>query len=49
MCLSFVCASHLYFLLDYYYNPLWGSRNRELVAVFLGAPMGQRKNPAAAE
>jgi hypothetical protein len=35
----------LYFILDYYYNPLWefDSRNRDLVAAFLGAPLGQRK------
>jgi hypothetical protein len=35
----------LYFILDYYYNPDWefDSRNRDLLAVDLGAPMGQRK------
>jgi hypothetical protein len=46
----FVCVSHLYVPLNCIlfwiitYNPLWefDSRNRDLAAVFLGAPMGQR-------
>jgi TetR/AcrR family transcriptional repressor of nem operon len=45
MCFSIECASHLYFILDYHYNPPseFDSCHRDLVAVFLGAPMGQSK------
>jgi TetR/AcrR family transcriptional repressor of nem operon len=51
MYLSFVCASHLYFIMDYSYNLLWpfDSLNRDLVAVFFGGGPMRHSKPEKAK